>query len=34
MITSQNVLPEPQVKFALFHGKVKFRPQDIQIFVF
>ena len=33
MITSQNVLPEAQVIF-LFHKKIMFHCQDIQVFVF
>ena len=34
MITSQNVLYEAQVKNFLFHRKVTFCSQDIQVFVF
>ena len=33
-ITSQNVLCEAQIKNFLFRGKIMFRSQDIQVFVF
>ena len=34
IITSQNVLCEAQIKNFLFRGKIMFRSQDIQVFVF
>ena len=34
MITSQNVSSESQIKNFLFHRKIMFRSQDIQVFVF
>ena len=34
MITTQNVSSEAQVQIFLFRGKVLFRSQDIEVFVF